>query len=147
MQRYIKLDWFYPYPVATIWKCLTDPEILKQWAGLIKKDFKPEVGFKWMETSPPRPALNWDGKMYFEVMEVVPLEKLVYSFKGGPSEGVYNLDTTVTWTLVAKNGGTELQLVHGPFEGGRMYFASYLMEMGWKSIYKRLNKVVKEQFV
>lgn len=143
MQRDIKINWFYPYPPATIWECLTEPEILKQWS-LGADDFKAEVGFKWMQAQKPRPRMNWDGKMYFEVLEVVALKKLSYSFKGGPREGVFNLDTIVTWTLVPKGNGTELRLEHTGFRGLQSYFTSFVMELGWKNhMTKKLIKALQ----
>ncbi len=141
MKRDIKLKWFYPHPVETIWECLTNPDLLKQWS-LASTGFKAEVGFKWMEQSKPRPKMDWDGKMYFEVLEVVPLEKLSYSFKGGstkgtPAEGFYSLDTVVNWILIPKDGGTELHLEQTGFNGMKNYISSFIMEIGWK------NKVAK----
>lgn len=136
MKRDIKLKWFYPHPVEVIWECLTNPEILKEWS-LQSGDFKAEVGFKWMAESKPRPKMDWDGKMYFEVLEIVPLQKLSYSFKGGPREGVYNLNTVVNWILVPKDGGTELHLEQTGFDGMKNYISSFIMEMGWR------NKVAK----
>jgi uncharacterized protein YndB with AHSA1/START domain len=144
MKRDIKIKWFYPYPVETLWECLTDPEILKQWS-LSSTDFRAEVGFKWMEAQKPRPKMNWDGKMYFEVLEVQPKQKLVYSFRGGPSEGVFNLDTVVTWTLWPKDNGTELQLEHTGFKGLHNFFASFFMEHGWKNkVAKRFAKSIEQ---
>lgn len=131
MERAIRLSWFYPYPQETIWACLTEPEILREWS-LSTGDFRAEPGYQWMETRPPKPKMKWDGKMYFEVLEVVPLQKLSYSFKGGPGDGTLTLDTVVTWTLIPKNGGTELQLLHSGFKGMRSVFTSFIMELGWK---------------
>ncbi len=144
MERNVRLKWFYPYPVETIWECLTEPELLKQWS-LRSGDFKAEVGFKWMEVQPPRPRMGWDGKMYFEVLEVIPLQKLAYSFKGGPAEGVITLDTIVTWTLSPKDNGTELHLAHTGFKGPKNIFTSFIMEMGWKNkVIKRLEKILQQ---
>jgi uncharacterized protein YndB with AHSA1/START domain len=143
MQRNIMLKWFYPHPVETLWECLTNPELLEQWS-LSSGDFKAEVGFKWMKAQTPRPKMNWDGKMYFEVLEVVPLHKLVYSFKGGPREGVFNLDTVVTWTITKKNNGTELVLEHTGFNGPRNMLVSFMMEMGWRNkVAKRFAKTLE----
>jgi uncharacterized protein YndB with AHSA1/START domain len=143
MQRDIKLNWFYPYPPETIWECLTEPELLKQWS-LSSGEFRAEVGFKWMEARKPKPRLNWDGKMYFEVLEVIPFKKLSYSFKGGPREGVFTLDTIVTWTLAPKGDGTELRLEHTGFRGMQMYFTSFMMELGWKKhLSKKLIRVLQ----
>jgi uncharacterized protein YndB with AHSA1/START domain len=143
MKRDIRLTLFYPHPVEKLWECLTNPEILKQWS-LNSGDFKPEVGFKWMEVKKPRPAMQWDGKMYFEVLEVIPLKKISYSFKGGPKEGVINLDTVVTWTLRAKDNGTEVCLEHTGFKGAKNILTSFIMEVGWKNkVAKRLEKAIQ----
>lgn len=145
MKRDIKLHWFYPHPVEVIWECLTNPELLKQWS-LSSGDFKAEPGFKWMETQSPRPKMNWDGKMYFEVLEVVPLQKLSYSFKGGPRPGELSLDSIVTWTLHPKDGGTELHLVHSGFQGARGMLTSFIMEIGWKKKVARKFQKTLEAF-
>ena len=145
MKRDIKLQWFYPYPIETIWECLTEPEILKQWSPM--KDFKPEIGFECQTIQPPRRAQNWDGIMYLKILEIVPQQRLSYSFKGGPSPGVVTLDTIVTWILIPKDGGTELQLEHTGFTGAKNFFTSFIMEMGWKKIVnKKLTKVIQTFF-
>jgi uncharacterized protein YndB with AHSA1/START domain len=146
MKRDIKIDWFYDHPIETVWECLTNPEMLKEW-WLIKDDFRAEVGFKWMDQQPPRPKMKWDGKIYFEILEVVPTTKLVYSFKGGPKEGEINLDTLVTWTLTPKNNGTHLRLEHTGFNGAMNYLSSYIMELGWKKqVNKRFTKTLEKYF-
>jgi uncharacterized protein YndB with AHSA1/START domain len=132
MKKDIKLSWFYPYPPETIWECLTDPEILKQWSPM--KDFKPEIGFESQTQQAPRKSLDWDGITYYKVLEIEPLKRLSYSFKGGPKPGVINLDTVVTWILVPKNGGTELQLEQTGFSGARNMVSAFIMEFGWKKI-------------
>lgn len=100
-----------------------------------------------MMVQPPRPKMKWDGKTYFEVLEIVPLQKLAYSLQGGPAEGVITLDTVVTWKLYPQNGGTELHLHHTGFKGPRNIFTSFIMEMGWKKkVIKRLEKAM-QQFI
>lgn len=144
MKRSIKLNWFYPYSAEVIWDCLTDPEKLKQWNNINKTGtFKPEIGFKWTETSKPRKG--WDGKMYFEVLEIVPLKKISYSFRGGPNPGQMTLDTVVTWILVPRENGTELHLHHTGFEGIKGMMTSFIMEKGWnKHFAQKLLKYLKE---
>jgi uncharacterized protein YndB with AHSA1/START domain len=130
LKREINLRWFYPYSPEEIWDCITNPATLKQWSNLHRNtDFKAEVGFKWMEEQKPR--RGWDGKMYFEVLEVVPVEILKYSFKGGPRPGEVTLDTIVTWKLVSKNFGTEVHLCHTGFRGLKGVMTSFIMEKGW----------------
>jgi len=145
MKRDIHLKWYYPYPPAEIWACLTDPRILKEWSGLHRTTgFKAEVGFQWTETQKPR--RGWDGKMYFEVLEVLPHRKLSYSFKGGPNPSEMTLDTIVTWELIARDGGTELHLRHTGFEGLKGTITSFIMERGWnKQVNKRLSKYLTDK--
>jgi uncharacterized protein YndB with AHSA1/START domain len=138
--RDIKLKWFYPYPAEAVWEALTDPELAQQWSS-ISAGFKPVIGHRWMAQSKPRKKMNWDGKMYFEVLELIPLQKLSYSFKGGPSEGVFNLDTIVTWTLISRPDGTELHLEHTGFKGMLNLVSSFIMEQGWKkNVGKKFTK-------
>lgn len=130
MKRQISLEWFYPYPVETLWECFTNPEILKQWNRLSTKgDFKAEVGFQWMESQKPRKG--WDGKMYFEILDVIPQKRLKYSFKGGPEPGKITLDTIVTWDFQAVEGGTKVHLLHTGFEGIKGFVTSLIMTKGW----------------
>lgn len=145
MKRSIKLKWFYPHPVDLVWECLTDPNRLKEWSNLDRSgSFKPKVGFEWMEESKPRKG--WDGKMYFKMLKVVPLEKLSYSFKGGPNPETMTLDTVVTWILTPKDGGTELYLEHAGFEGLKGMMTSFIMEKGWgKHFGKRLMNYLNEE--
>lgn len=142
MKRDIKLKWFYPYPPEVIWECLTNPEILVKWSPM--KDFKPEIGFECQSQQKARPAQNWDGIMYHKILEIVPMKRLSYSFKGGPRPGEYNLDTVVTWILEPKDGGTELHLEHTGFTGAKNMLTSFIMEMGWKKIVgKKLKKIIE----
>jgi uncharacterized protein YndB with AHSA1/START domain len=145
MKRQISLEWYYPFPVETLWDCFTNPEMLKQWSSLSTKgDFKPEVGFKWMETQKPRKG--WDGKMYFEVLEVIPMKKLRYSFRGGPEPGKITLDTIVTWDFESINNGTKVHLLHTGFEGIKGLVTSLIMTRGWdKNTGKALLKFLKSR--
>src|SRR5450755_5148237 len=110
MNKEIKHVWFFSHPPEVIWEFLTSSELLGQW--LMKNDFKPIVGQKFMFRSGPYPALEFDGNIYCEVLEVLPLQKLSYSWKYGPAQGVTIVDSIVVWTLMSKDGGTELILEH-----------------------------------
>jgi len=132
MQRDVIVKWFYPWPPEKVWECLTDSELLGQW--LMKNDFRPEVGHKFTFRSTPKPGFKWNGIVYCEVLEIVPLQKITFSWRGGPEDGVVNLDTTVTWLLQQKNGGTELVLEHRGFRGMKNFMASLIMEKGWKKM-------------
>lgn len=42
IMKKIELNVTVPYPVETVWKALTTPELMSQW--LMETDFQPEVG-------------------------------------------------------------------------------------------------------
>ena len=113
MQTEIKHRWLYHCGPELIWDFLTRPELLSQW--LMNNDIKPVIGHQFMFKTKALPAMEFDGNVYCEILEVIPNQKLSYSWKGGPGDGSINLDSVVTWTLEAKDGGTELNLVHNGF--------------------------------
>ena len=114
MKNTIKHTFFFPHPAELVWDYLTKPELLKQW--VMPPDIKLVVGHKFEFTTKPIPSMDFDGHFYCEVLEVVPFQKLAYSWKGGPEPGVINLDTIVCWTLVAKDNGTDLYLEQSGFK-------------------------------
>lgn len=130
MQRDIHLKWFFAQKPEEVWACLTDSKLMGEW--LMPNDFKPVVGHRF--TFKAKPRAGWNGKSYCEVLELEPLKKISYSWRGGPSDEEVSLDSVVTWTLEAKGEGTELRLAHTGFRGLKNYFVSMVMEKGWKKI-------------
>ena len=91
-----------------------------------------------MEDQKPRPG--WDGKMYFEILEIIPNKKISYSFKGGPNPNEMNLNTIINWHFAETESGTTITLNHTGFEGFRGAVTRFIMEKGWgKIIGKRLR--------
>ncbi len=80
----------------------------------------------------PLPEMEFDGKVYCEILELVPYKKLIYSWKAGPEPGKINMDTIVTWTLVPKAKGTELLLAHTGFTQNVNKEIFEAMTSGWK---------------
>jgi uncharacterized protein YndB with AHSA1/START domain len=114
---------------------------MAQW--LMPNDFLPVVGHAFRFTIPPVPKLEFDGIVYCTVLEIVPLKKLVYSWKCGPGEAVIKLDSIVTWHLQPKANGTELLLEHTGLK--ETDFAMYTaMNDGWlknvQKIAEHINK-------
>jgi len=141
IQRDIRIKWFFAHPPEKVWAGLTDPEMLSQW--LMQNNFKPVVGHHFIFRTKPMPKRKFDGMIYCEVLEVIPFKKLVYTWRGGPEPGVITLDTTVTWTLQAKTGGTELLLEQTGFKGFGNFVASVFMDIGWKKkILKRFEELL-----
>jgi uncharacterized protein YndB with AHSA1/START domain len=143
MQRDLVIKWFFPHPPEKVWECLTDPELVNQW--LMKNDFRPEVGHKFRFHTKPIPKMSFDGIVYCEVLEIIPNQKLVYTWKGGPEPGVVGLDTLLTWTLYPEANGTKMILEHTGFKGFKNFIASVFMEQGWKKgIARRFGKMLDE---
>jgi uncharacterized protein YndB with AHSA1/START domain len=68
-----------PHPPELVWKTLTTGELIRRW--LMPNDFEPAVGRRF--TFQTKPIGGWDGVVHCEVLELIPNEKLVYSWKGG----------------------------------------------------------------
>ena len=113
MQKDIQQTWFFKQPVTQVWDYLTKPELIEQW--LAKTDFKPIVGQKFQFSNTCATDDNKPHYTFCRVLQIIPNRLLSYSWRKGTAEDELTLDSVVTWTLVAKNGGTELQLQHNGF--------------------------------
>ncbi len=90
-----------------LWEYLTKPEWIEQWLG--KTDFQPIVGHKFRFISP------YGNDSHCEVLEAKPFTKLSYSWQKNSAEDNKPFTSKVEWTLVPKENGTELQLLHEGF--------------------------------
>jgi|SRR5690348_7354051 uncharacterized protein YndB with AHSA1/START domain len=146
MKKNIKHTFFFPCPPARVWEFLVDSELLAQW--LMPNDFKPVLGHEFSFRIKPMPQFNCDGNFHCKILEITPPKKLVYSWNAGPGDGTVNLATTVEWTLVEKDGGTELRLVHSGFDEKENMDIYMGMMNGWaqnvQKIEKLLNPVVDD---
>jgi uncharacterized protein YndB with AHSA1/START domain len=141
MQRDLVIKWFFNHPPEKVWECLTDPKLVNEW--FMKNDFLPIVGHKFQFHSKPLPKMGWDGIVYCEVLEIIPNQKLVYTWQGGPKPGVIGLDTMLIWTLSTDGDGTCLVLEHKGFSGWKNIIASIFMENGWKKgIQRRFGQIL-----
>ncbi len=118
-----------PQPPSTVWEYLTNSDLIAQW--LMPNDFQPIIGHHFMFRTRPVREMDFDGNVYCQVLEILPLKKLVYSWKFGPEPGKINLDSLVTWTLASKDRGTELNLVHSGLRDPEDAFAFRTMYEGW----------------
>jgi len=126
-----------------VWKTLTTGELISRW--LMPNDFEPVVGKRF--TFKTAPMGNWDGVVHCEVLELIPNEKLVYSWKGGSDDNLAygaRLDSIVTWTLTPVAGGTRLHLVHSGFRSPGNDFAFGAMSGGWAKVMQRISSVMAE---
>ncbi|MEJ7646144.1 MAG: SRPBCC domain-containing protein [Chryseolinea sp.] len=138
MKRSIKHQFFFPHPVERVWEYLTKPELMELW--LMKNDFQPTVGVEFRFTYKPVPSLDFDGIFYCKVLEVIPNEKLSYTWACGPGDGKISLNSVVVWTLSAVENGTELVLDHSGFEKEHNLDLYTALMNGWVD---NVNKIIK----
>jgi uncharacterized protein YndB with AHSA1/START domain len=112
-----------------VWAALTTSDAIAAW--LMPNDFVAQIGHRFHFRTKPAPG--FDGIVQCEVLEIIPLRKLVYSWVGG------GVNTRVTWNLAAEGAGTRLTLDHTGFSGLRGLFVRGILGKGWRSKILRLN--------
>jgi uncharacterized protein YndB with AHSA1/START domain len=135
-----------PHGPEAIWKALTTGELIARWLQMTPTGFEAVKGkhFTYQTTA----AGAWDGVIRCEVLEAVPYQRLVYSWKGGHESNIgYGslLDTVVTWTLQKIDRGTRLRMVHSGFVLPRNDGAYKNMSGGWKKVVPRVGEIAGEQ--
>ncbi len=123
-----------PHPPEKIWRALTEPRLIEEW--LMKNDFAAEVGHRFTFRAVPLPG--WSGVVNCEVVAVEAPHLIAYRWGDG-SESVSGLQTTVTWTLAARDGGTLVRLEQSGFRHADMH-AFKRMGGGWPGILNRLEQ-------
>jgi uncharacterized protein YndB with AHSA1/START domain len=132
MQKEIRQTWFFSQPPHEVWEYLTRPELIELW--LSKTDFQPITGsqFHFADKS---------GKLiYCQVLEVKPFARLSYSWQYPSAKDGNALGSTVVWTLVPKDDGTELQLQHDGFTFLEDFTAH---SNGWNTCLKRFKGLLQ----
>jgi uncharacterized protein YndB with AHSA1/START domain len=144
--REIVIDTLFAHPPEKVWKTLTVSELIARWLKMPMTGFAPVKGNRF--TYRTTPAGKWDGVIHCEVLEIVPNERLVYSWKGGHADNVgYGapLDTVVAWTLAREGNGTRVRVVHSGFVLPRNETAFTNMGNGWKKVVATIDTVTAEQ--
>ena len=142
--RAIVVDELFPHTPATLWKALVTPELMGRWLKMTPVGFAPEVGNRF--TYQTSPAGEWDGVIRCEVLEVVPNQRLVYSWRGGHEANAgygSRLDTVVTWTLTPSDAGVRVRLTHSGFRPGVNDHAFSNMSDGWPKVLQRLDALAE----
>jgi uncharacterized protein YndB with AHSA1/START domain len=141
----IEVDEVFPHTPEKIWKTLTTGDLIGRW-------LMPTTGFEAVKgkrfTFQTTPAGAWDGIIQCQVLEVMPNERLVYTWKSGHEGNVgYGaaLDTVVTWTLSKVGNGTRLRLVHSGFVLPKNETAFTSMSDGWKKVVGRIGAIAGEK--
>jgi uncharacterized protein YndB with AHSA1/START domain len=142
----IVVDEVFPHAPETIWKALTTGELITRWLGMPTTGFEPVKGKRF--TFQTTPARVWDGVIHCQVLEAMPNQRLVYTWKGGHEGNVgYGapLDTVVTWTLFNAENGTRVRVVHSGFVLPKNDTAFKSMSEGWKKVVRNLDTIAAEQ--
>ncbi len=110
---------------AEVWRALTDPRVIREWSGA-SAEFPLNVGAAY--------AL-WDGSIGGEIVDVVPMQKLVQTWK--PDDWT-RTDSVVTFLLTPRGKGTRVDLLHvnveesdfdGTSEGWDIYYLGAIKRM------------------
>ncbi len=143
--REIVVEEEFRHPPETLWKTLTTGELIGRWL-MAPTGFAPVPGTRF--TFQTKPGGAWDGVIHCEVLEVIPNERFVYSWRGGHEANTgYGapLDTVVTWTLARTATGTRVRLVHAGFVVPRNESALQTMGSGWQKVVPSLGAIADEQ--
>ena len=141
----IVVEEIFPHAPETIWKVLTTSDLIARWLVMPATEFEPVKGKRF--TFQTTPGGQWDGVIRCEVLEVIPNERLVHSWKGGHDANVgygARLDTVVTWTLTRTDGGTRVCMVHSGFVMPRNDSAFKNMSGGWAKVVQRVGVLSAE---
>jgi len=110
---------------AEVWRALTEPRIIEEWSEA-RATFPLQVGGGYS---------LWDGTIGGEIVEFVPLQKLVQTWK--PQDWVRK-DSIVTFMLMPQGSGTRVDLHHvnveeldfdGTTEGWDIYYLGAIKRM------------------
>lgn len=125
MKDTIQFNIKYHFPIAEVWKALTDKEAMSAW--LMPCDIEPVVGHTFQFKTKPFPGFN--GTINCEVLEVVEHELLSFSWSGGPLQ-----QTKVSFKLEKSGDHTILYFKHSGFEGFlNKLIVQKILSNGWKT--------------
>jgi uncharacterized protein YndB with AHSA1/START domain len=138
----IVVDEVFPHTPATIWKVLTDGDMITRWLMPLT-GWAPVKGTHF--SFPTKPEGEWDGVIRCEVLEVIPNERLVYTWTSGHQSAtgyVSRLDTLVTWTLTRHDSGTRLRLVHSGFVMPKNAAVFQNINGGWTKVIAKMIAIL-----
>lgn len=98
----IKQDMLYPHSLERVWAALTDSTALSQW--LLPNNFEPHLGHRF--TFQEEPQDGWNGIIECEIVELIPLHNLAFTWSARPDLPIM----VVSFTLKETDSGTHLRL-------------------------------------
>ncbi len=122
----VVVDRTFPYPPGKIWRALTQPHLIEAW--LMQNDFEPVVDRAF------RFRADW-GSVDCRVLAIEPDRTLSYTWEA------YGLESVVTWTLTATDGGTHVRMEQTGF-GADQQQAYHGARAGWPRFVEKLEQVL-----
>ncbi|WP_306360811.1 SRPBCC domain-containing protein [Nocardia sp. CC227C] len=133
----VEIGSFLPPAPDTVWRALTDPDLLEQWL-MRSVGFAPAVGTHFIFSLPTRPP----GEIACEVLTAEPATQLTLRWIDLRAD--YPAHWIVDWTIHPQGRGTRLLLTQTGFdiEDRRQKMARNAMERGWKGTLSRLRELL-----
>jgi uncharacterized protein YndB with AHSA1/START domain len=133
----------YAYPPHTVWRAVTDPELVARWTvtgqGGRPVGFTPVVGSTFQLVAKPVPG--WRGIVDCEVLEVDEPRLLRYSWRGEEN----GKPTFVSYQIEQRLGGTRFTFEHTGFTGvGGLFMATLLGAVRRKMLNVGLPAVLED---
>jgi uncharacterized protein YndB with AHSA1/START domain len=115
----------YAYPPVTVWRAVTDPELVARWTvtgqGGRPVGFTPIVGSRFQLVAKPVPG--WRGIVDCEVLEVDEPRLLRYTWRGEEN----GQPTLVSYQIEPRLDGTRFTFEHTGFTGVGGFFMAKLL--------------------
>lgn len=167
MKRDVTIVQLLPHPPERVWRALTQASELGAW--FMENDLEPKLNHQF--TFRMKPQRGWDGLTHCEVIELDPLKRIAFSYRGqatgekvlscagvgseslkAAGKSVFaQLDTVLRFTLLPDPAcdGTErtrLVLEHQGFSGFKLVLVSFVMGFGWKKrVLPRLSALLEDR--
>lgn len=121
-----------PYPPEKIWLALTQPHLMEEW--LMRSDFQPRVDHRFTLSG------DW-GSVDCKVLEIETNRTLSYTWDHPHQDPAYDLRSTVTFTLVPTERGTQLRVEQVGFRPDQKQ-AFHGARAGWTQHLENLEKAL-----
>lgn len=133
--RSVVIERTFPHAPEKVWRALIEPDLLAQW--LLSNSFLPELGREFQFRN--QPVGGWDGVVDCKVLELVPVQRLAYSWRA------FGHESTVEFTLTPTEGGsTRLRMEHSGFYANQE--AAYQgAQYGWQKFLGNLGRLLDEE--